>query len=113
MIRENSVSEVSPHGSCEHSDLEVTALAGEIGDGVPMTYSSYFLFDDRPFIKILSRVVSSGANELDPSTMSLRIRSCSSKGGQEGVMNIDDSIAEWLYNLGAQDTHVSGQNDQV
>jgi hypothetical protein len=78
-----------------------------------MTHSSYFLFDDRTFIEILGRVVGSGANQLDPSTMSLSVRSCSSKGGQERVMNVDDSIPEWPYNLGAQDTHVSGQNDQV
>ena len=71
------------------------------------------LDDDRAVIKVLVDEVDGAAGDLYTVVKSLLLRVKSGKGGEEGWMDVDDAVWELLHKPVGEQTHVSGQDDEV
>lgn len=71
------------------------------------------LCDDRAFIQLVGNEMCSGAYELDTPFERLTVWIGADKGGEKGVMDIDDACGECLDKRRRQDTHELGQDNIV
>src|SRR6185295_4608281 len=112
-VHQHAVFEVPAHGAPEHAALHVSTLADQIADRILVCGADHVLFDDRPLVERLGRVVRGGADQLHAALGRLMIRLAAGEGGQEGVMDVDDTVAKALNEARAQDLHVTRQHHQI
>ena len=71
------------------------------------------LFDDRSLVEVRRHIVSGCPNELDTAIMRLEVRARTLETRQERVMDVDETALEACAQLGADDLHVAGEDDEV
>ena len=104
---------VPADGAEEDEALEVAAAGDEVGDRVAVGDAGDVLLDDGAVVEHGSGVVAGGAYEFNTAGEGGVIGSCADKGGQEGVVDVNDRRGEALDELGAEDLHVAGEDDEV
>ena len=92
--------DVGPHGSGEHGDLEVAALAAQVVDPVAMAHPDHVLVDDRPLVEVGGDVVGGDANQLDAPFMGLVVRAGATERRKERVVDVDRSPGPRFQNAG-------------
>ena len=71
------------------------------------------LLDNWAFIQTFGYIVAGGTNNFHPAFESRMIGFCSRKSGQEGMMDVDDFVFVFGYQVGRDNLHVTCQNDKV
>ena len=105
--------EVRTDGASQNDRLEVASFAREFGHRVTVRHPCDFLVEDRALVEILGDVVRSGPDQLHTAIVGLTIRIGADEGGQERVVDVDDSRSIGVDQDGGQNLHVARQNDEV
>src|SRR4051812_12360394 len=71
------------------------------------------LRDDGPAVQRLVNEVNGAAGKFDPVRDGLTLRVESGKGRQQARMNVENAVAESLYEAGREQTHVTREADQI
>jgi hypothetical protein len=71
------------------------------------------LRDDRPTVQHLVNEMNCAASPFDSMLQGLPLRIEAGKGRQQGRMNIENASAKSLYELGREQSHITGQADQI
>jgi hypothetical protein len=71
------------------------------------------LFDDRAGVELLCDVVGGGADQLDAVVVGAAVGVGAGEGGEEGVVDVDGGGAQAGEEVGAEDLHVAGEDEQV
>src|SRR5688572_18114635 len=98
---------MQPNRSGEDQLFQITAPANEIFDRVTMTNPDDLLFDDRSVVQFRVDVVACSPDQFHTPSESLMIGLSPNKGGQEGVMNIDNTVGKCCNKLLAKNLHVA------
>jgi hypothetical protein len=112
-VDQGAVREVQGDCPGEHGSLDVLAQTRQIIDRLAMRDPGRVLLDDRPRVQLLDHVVSRGADDLDALLVGLAMGIRAGKGGQEGVVDVDQRHAEPLEEVAGEDLHVARQHDHV
>ena len=96
-INQDPPIEVVPDRAGENVFLEISAFANEVRYALAVADSNHVLSDDRAFVEFCRDVVAAGADYFYATVMRGVIRSRTGKCGQEGVMNVDDTIRQRIH----------------
>src|SRR5690606_32029649 len=105
--------QMQPDGTSENTLLQDAPLANKVRDRVTVRNRSDTLGDDGAFVQIPGDVVARRTDQLDPPPMGGMIGPRAGEGGEEGVVNVDDAVRESIGDAGAQDLHVTRQDDEI
>lgn len=78
-----------------------------------MVDSGNALLNDGALIQIRRDKVSSGTNDLDAALVSLMVGFGAFEGRQEAVVDVDDAAGHGFAQLGGQNLHVAGEDDEL
>ncbi len=112
VVDEDAVFEVPADGLGEDGFFEVAAFAGEVGNGVAVADAGDVLMDDGAFVEIGGGVVGGRPDQFDAALVGLVVGAAAGKGGEEGVMDVDDGSFEGGEKAVGKDLHVAGENDE-
>lgn len=112
-IYEDSVVEYQPERFGQNGCFYFLAGPHHIRGSVGMIYRYDLLCDDRTFVQLVGDEMCGGADEFDTPFERLTVRIGADKGGEKGVMDVDDTSRECLYKGGRQDTHEFGEDNIV
>jgi hypothetical protein len=104
--------DMATDGSGQHNFLQIAPFSNEIVHSIPVAHADHVLFDDRPLVQILCRVVRRRPDNFDSSLIRLPIGICADEGGKEGMVNVDHGTADHGKKLGAENLHVPGHHDE-
>src|SRR6266849_8766568 len=93
-VKKNAILNVPAHRAGQYDAFHVPALFDQVLQRVPVRDASDALLDDRSIIEDFGDVVRGGADEFYAPLEGLMMRLGAHKGGQEGMMNINDLLRE-------------------
>lgn len=99
-------------GGQDHS-FQITTLADQIIDRVPMIDGKRGLGDDGAFVQFLCDVVAGRADYLNPALVRLVVRPGPGECGKKTVVNVDDAFLVIRHELRGEDLHVACEHDDV
>ena len=78
-----------------------------------MIHPNNILLNNRPLIEIRRDEVGGCPDDLDSPLVGLMVGFCALEGGEEGVVDVDDSAGHGGAERRGEDLHVPGQDDEV
>jgi hypothetical protein len=97
----------------EDEALDVAADPLQVVNLVTVADSGHVLIDDRTGVELLGDVVGGRADQLDAALVRAAIRVRADEGRQEAVVDVDRRGIELPQELGREDLHVAGEDEQV
>lgn len=105
--------QVPAYGAREHYPLQVAPFLDEILQLVTVRDAHDILFDDGSFVQFFGHIVAGSSNQLHASIKGSVIRTRTHKGGQEGMMDIDDAAGISLQKPWREYLHVARQHHEI
>lgn len=93
--------------------LDIATSVGQLLGAHTVVHTNDVLLNDRALIEVAGDEVGSSTDNLDTAVVSLVVRLGTLEGRQEGVVDVDDAAGHGLAELGGQNLHVAGENNQV
>lgn len=100
-------------GSGKNLALDVAALVDELLGAHGVVGPGDALLDNGALVKVSGDEVGGGADDLNAALESLVVGLGALEGGQEGVVDVDDLAGHDLAELGGEDLHVAGEDDEL
>ncbi len=97
----------------QHQPLKIAPLLDQPVDLIALRNPGYILLDDRSLIECRGHIVTGCSNQLDAARKGGVVWLGSGKGGQKGVMHVDNSLGIRLHKFRRQHLHIAGQNYRV
>ena len=91
-VEQDAIFDVPADRPGEHNFLQVSTFLKQIIDGISMGDANHVLLDNRAVVKHLGDVVAGRTNQFHAAFERLVIRSGADKGGQKGMMDVDNEI---------------------
>ena len=112
-VGQQTMVKVSVDGTGEDDFFQVAAEADEVVHALSVGNADDVLFDNGAFVEFFGDVVGGGADDFDASVVGGLVGACSGEGGKKRVVNVDDAHGERLYEGGAENLHVPGEDDKI
>ena len=112
-VDEDAVVEVPADGLGADGFFEVAAAADDVLDVVTVGNAGDVLGDDGAFVEVGGGVMGGGTDELDAAGVGLVVGAATGEGGEEAVVDVDDGDAAAREEIGAEDLHVAGHDDEA
>ena len=105
-VRDHTVLEMPPHRPSQHGLLDVLAFSNKVGYAVPVADTCHILLDYRPFVKIVSHVMSGRTDDFHTAPSGLLVGPSANERWKKAVVDVDDA-GRIAGNEGAsQDLHI-------
>ena len=88
-------------------------IRDQIGDLVAVADPGHVLVDDRARVELLGDVMRGGSDQLHAALVGVAVGIGADEGGQEAVVDVDRRRAQPAQELGGEDLHVAGEDEQV
>lgn len=95
-MHENSVLNMPFDRAGQNDPLNSTSNALQFIHIITVADPLNVLLDNRPAVQLLGHVMGSRPDDLDSTLIGLGVRLTADKGGQEGMMDIDDPVPVML-----------------
>ena len=100
------------HGTGEDHAFEVAPSGHEVFHLVAVGDAGHVLLDDGAVVQNLGDVVAGGSDQLDSARVGRVVGARSGECGQEGVMHVDDAGRVVIDEVGGENLHVAGQDNE-
>ncbi|KZL64146.1 hypothetical protein CI238_00599 [Colletotrichum incanum] len=101
------------HSGGQNLALNVGSLFHKVLRAHAMVNSGNALLDDRALIQISCDEVGSCADDLNTALVRLVVRLGALERRQEGMVDVDDLAGHGLAQLGRENLHIAGENDEL
>ena len=94
VAHENFIGKDQVEGLGQHNFFHIPARSDHISHGVGVIHLDHILGNDGSLVQVVTDKVCRGPDNFHSPFKSLPVRISPDKGGQEGMMNIDDAVRE-------------------
>lgn len=112
-VEQNPVVDVPTDGAGQDDLLEVASLLDEVFDRISVGDADDVLLDDGTVVEYLGNVVAGRADEFDASLEGLVVGFRAYEGGQERMVNVDDTVGKRGHEFVGEHLHVAGEYGEV